>query len=45
MPSFCGPASGEEFKHTPALPLVEAINRYTISTPVAYEISSNLLSN
>jgi predicted nucleic acid-binding protein len=34
---------GEESKHTRALPLVEAMNRYTISTQVVSEVSSNLL--
>jgi predicted nucleic acid-binding protein len=34
---------GEEFKHTRALSLVEAMSRYTISTQVVSEVSSNLL--
>jgi len=34
---------GEEAKHARALPLVEAVNRYTISTQVVAEVSVNLL--
>lgn len=34
---------GEESKHAHALPLVEAANRYTISTQVVSEVSVNLL--
>lgn len=34
---------GEESKHARALPLVEAVNRYTISTQVVAEVSVNLL--
>jgi len=34
---------GEESKHARALPLVEARNRYTISTQVVSEVSANLL--
>ena len=34
---------GEEAKHARALPLVESVNRYTISTQVVAEVSVNLL--
>ena len=34
---------GEESKHARALPLVEATNRYAISTQVVSEVSVNLL--
>lgn len=34
---------GEEAKHARALPFVEAVNRYTISTQVVAEVSVNLL--
>lgn len=34
---------GEESKHARALPLVEAVNRYTISSQVVAEVSVNLL--
>jgi predicted nucleic acid-binding protein len=34
---------GEEVKHTRALAVIEARNRYTISTQVVSEVSANLL--